>query len=181
MVLASLSARPPSTLDVEHLLETWWRPFVRSGSQESDASISETGKARKSPARKQTKTRTDESVDADAFDPNEFANRVKEDPRFQTFEKKILHVKADWYNKTAFVLWLVERPLTSGQIHRALQALDITGQLARVSTALDKNANSFLTSGQRKKGATVDYRLSAKARADFETWVMKKAEPNGGE
>jgi hypothetical protein len=85
-----------------------------------------------------------------------------------------VHVAADYVNKAAFVLWFVDQPLTSGQIHRILQALDIRNQLPQISRAL-KN-HWFITSGQRERGgAPVAYRLTAKAKADFEQWLMTDA------
>jgi hypothetical protein len=136
------------------------------------------GKAKRTGA-KSTATRTKETDDANSFDPHAFANRVKGDDQIATFQKKIISVKADWYNKTAFVLWFADEPLTSGQIHKALGALGVKGALARVSVALADNMNSFITSEQRKVGVTAAYSLVPSAKTKFAKWLLEEPRVNG--
>jgi hypothetical protein len=70
------------------------------------------------------------------------------------------------------MLWISDTPLTSGQIHRALEALDVRIALPQVSKGLKANISKFLTSAKRQAGGPpATYRLSAQAKADFEKWL----------
>jgi len=110
-----------------------------------------------------------QSADSEsAFDPNSIANQIKERKDFGNLQQKILH-KKDSYNKIALILWISDTPLTSGQIHRVLEALDVRMGLPQVSKGLRANISKFLTSAKRQAGGPpATYRLSAQAKADFE-------------
>ena len=101
--------------------------------------------------------------------PSEIANNIREDEQFSLFETKVIQAAGDPLHKAQFVLWFVDEGLTSGQVHRTLNALNIRVDLPTISRTLKKNY--FLPSGQRGKGAPVTYKLTAKADADFEKWL----------
>jgi hypothetical protein len=108
-----------------------------------------------------------------SFDANAVANSIKNHEQFTTIESKIIHASGDWYNKIAFVLWFVDQPLTSGQVHRALQALHIRSDLPTISKTLKKHISNFLTPNQRQLGgAPATYHLSARAKSEFEKWLL---------
>jgi hypothetical protein len=115
---------------------------------------------------------------ADAeLEPNSIANRIKESEHFQFIEKKIIHVRGDYGNKAAFVLWFANKPLTSGQICRALTALHIKVRLPNISDALKGNSAQLIQSGKRERGAApITYNLTARARSEFEKWLFADGE-----
>jgi hypothetical protein len=166
--------------DIESILDKYWKRSAAAGQFEEpeEETDEETPAAKKKGTRRVRKAPKDKK-DAPPTDPNlephAVANRVKDDANFDRIQKKILHVSADYVNKAAFVLWFVDAPLTSGQIHRILQALDVRAPLSQISTAL-KN-HRFITSGQRKSGgAPVAYRLTGRAKSDFEEWLTTDGE-----
>lgn len=169
--------------DIDQLLEKWWgtrQPTPETSQQRDTGNAGRNRKATRSTSKKTPSSRQSQgSDDPNSFDAHAFANRVKEDDRIQLFQSKIINVRADWYNKTAFVLWFADTPLTSGQIHKALDALDVKGAIQRVSNALARNMNSFITSEQRKAGATPEYRLAATAKTNFEDWLLGATNSNG--
>jgi hypothetical protein len=104
--------------------------------------------------------------------PNRHSIRIRSPIRSKNartlaiFNKRSLK---DSYNKIALILWISDTPLTSGQIHRVLEALDVRMGLPQVSKGLRANISKFLTSAKRQAGGPpATYRLSAQAKADFE-------------
>jgi hypothetical protein len=161
--------------DVDSLLERWWQEhhsLTDTEATDGDTSAPTLLKQKKKRPRSALK---DAVSDADgAFDPNAMANQIKEHQSFDLIAKKIVHARGDRYNKIALVLWIAEKPLTSGQIHRVLEALDVRISLPNVSDTLKANMSKFLTSVQRRAGGPpANYRLSAQAKADFEKWLAQ--------
>jgi hypothetical protein len=96
---------------------------------------------------------------------------MKDNARYQEFAAKILH-QSNRYNKVAFVVWFVDQPLTSGEIQKVLSALDDKMSLPNVSMTLkNESAKFMLTSVRTSGGLPPKYKLTAKARADFENWL----------
>ncbi|MHC4054681.1 hypothetical protein [Bradyrhizobium sp. 25ACV] len=158
--------------DVDALLERWW--------QDSDLPFKPAPEGAKATLERHKQKRTrqasrpiDDNADG-AFDANATANEIKEHAIFDRITSKIIHAKGDPFNKVALILWISDQPLTSGQIHRTLEALAIRIGLPDVSKTLKKYMSKFLTSAQRRAGGPpATYRLSAQAAADFENWLMK--------
>jgi hypothetical protein len=108
-----------------------------------------------------------------AFDPTAIVNRIKEDERHETFQKKIVQVRGDPYHKAAFVAWFADTPLTSGQIHKVLEGLGVKVSLPRLSGTLSENSHDLITSGKRSRGgAPITYHLSSPAKTAFESWLL---------
>ncbi|MFT4122115.1 hypothetical protein [Bradyrhizobium sp.] len=151
--------------DVDALLERWW------DENGSSTKVDSTDVEIEAPKKKQLRSiqRKTESNTENAFDANALANQIKERQDFDRLTKKVIHAKGDRYNKVALVLWAAGEPLTSGQIHRVLDALDIRISLPNVSNTLKANMSKFLTSVQRRAGGPpASYRLSGQAKVDFE-------------
>ena len=99
-------------------------------------------------------------------DPADWANKIKDDSRFETFEEKILH-KKDVYNRTAFVCWyLKDDYLTSGDIQKILNSLGVKIDISAVSHCLSDNSREFLT--KSGTGRTKLYQLTGASRKGFE-------------
>ncbi len=168
--------------DVAEFLEKWWTPEAQSNEDE-DTTIVRDSSSHNSKRTKKRKTSRESSggIAADKpsdpdRDPNKIANDVKQDAKFSVIEQRIILAPGDIYNKVAFICWFVGRPLTSGDIYRALVALSIKIDLPRVSNILKKNMSNFLTSSKRISGGKpAEYTLSAKAKSDFETWLSSSA------
>lgn len=162
-----------SRADVDALLEKWWSK-TSSGSQDNDAKDSSRNRNPTKSKYKSTKSRTSTSTSDVGFDPNALANEIKQHKNFKEIEEKIVNAKGAHFNKVALILWISEKPLTSGQIHRTLQSLNVKLNLPRVSEALKSNMSKFLTSAQRRSGGPpAEYRLTAPAISEFEKWLLK--------
>jgi hypothetical protein len=144
--------------DVDELLDRWWAQKNREYSPPTSAD--------KDP---------EDHHGASGFDPNRTANEIKQRPDLATVERKIIQAHGSYYEKIAFVLSVVDAPLTSGQIHKTLEALDIRISLPNVSSTLKRNMSKFLTSAQRRKGGEPPtYRLTAQAKSDLEKWLANE-------
>jgi len=161
--------------DIDSILDRWWLggAFLPDDIRDQGENRVTPPAKKKTPrrARKVAKEKKETPPQSPELEPHAVANRVKEDERFDRIQKKILHVAADYIHKAAFVLWFVNKPLSSGQVHKILQALDIRVGQPRVSEALKDH--SFIASGQRARGVSVEYRLTARAKAEFEQWLME--------
>lgn len=165
--------------DVDELLTSWWANEDRGPGDATPTDANAASKIDTKPKLKKRARRLPQapkpSVEGEIalFDTNKIANDIKEDKRFALIQEKIIHGKADYYNKSAFVCWYLNEALTSGQIHKVLLALHIKIDLPRVSEALKKNIGNFITSGKRERGAKAStYRLTSWAHAEFEKWLL---------
>lgn len=162
--------------DVDKLLVKWWGEAPEGspaglGGQRKPPAAARARNARRSPVAG-SGTPPDGS-----FDANEIANRVKDSQDFGAVERRILHVDGDAFHKVAFPIWFVNQPLTSGAIHKILGALHVKISLPGVSKALERNIKNFTTSKRREQGGPpAAYQLTAKARAEFETWLRSSNE-----
>jgi hypothetical protein len=153
--------------DIDQLLERWWQ--LKEVSSAPPLRPNGATKPRRKPAQANNEANTLDS----SLDVNAIANQVKESEHFSSIEQKILHASGQRYNKVAFAIWFVNQPLTSGDIHRLLTALGVRIGLPAVSVALKTNMKKLTTDKARKHGgAPAAYQLTAKARADFESWLL---------
>ena len=88
----------------------------------------------------------------------------------------MLH-KKDVYNKLALVCMYADKPLTSGQVTKVLNALDVKADQGQISNMIKKNSGKFTASAARKKGGVIrpKYKLTSHARSDFETFLNGKS------
>lgn len=150
--------------DVDELLSQFWPHHSHSPTSETPAS---TGGSR----RINNASPTTESPE-DEFNPAEIANRIREHPLHQAIETEILH-KRDIFNKCALVLWATGYPLTSGEIAKVLENLDVRAHLPNISEAIKRNTSQLTKSTARKQGSVPRYKLTSKARSDFEASFNK--------
>lgn len=165
--------------DVDDLLEKWWVPSEQPA-EEDDGDENGTrdpptpNKAKRRRSRSRSSERRHSEGDDSSVDSQNIANSIKEDSRFPTFEKKILHLR-DRYNKVALVVWHAGIPLTSGDIHKTLKALLVRINLAHVSNTL--TSNKFLPDRARARGGPpTRYVLTGAAKAAFESWLTADEE-----
>jgi hypothetical protein len=135
-----------------------------------------TGSQRAEP-RKVAKTKTsrsntgEKSESADSkINAADWANKIKEDDQLKVFEEKILH-KDDVYNKTAFVSWFLEDIfITSGDIHRILEALNVKIEMGTISNCLKRTSRNFIIqNGQSKKAKR--YKLTGPSRKEVQKLI----------
>ncbi len=150
------------------LLERYW------ASEPIDAGSGHGKGEAKPPTKKAVRPKQQANGEAAApkVDANEWANTIKDDPRFDTFQTKVLHQK-DVYNKLAFVAWYIGESihLSSGDIHRILELLGVKLSLPAISTCLSKNSTKFLTAAEKGPGHSTLYKLVSKARKEFGEFV----------
>jgi hypothetical protein len=165
--------------DVDALLKEWWGHERQDDDGEDSvggaAGTGEVKKVRKRRASGRSAPLKQDDQGDPTLDAHEIANAVRRHGKIAIFEKKILHVQGDAYHKVAFIAWLIGKPLTSGQIHRALNQLGVKIDLPRVSKVLKNNISKFITTGQRRPGggAPSGYSLSGAAKAEFERWLVQ--------
>ncbi|MCI9882011.1 MULTISPECIES: hypothetical protein [Methylobacterium] len=146
-----------SRSDVDELLAAWWI-VTDHGVEEAAAKRDELPIGapsiippdRKPVTRKKTAAKRSNSSagqsNASAWDPNDLANKIKEHPNFSAVEKKVIHAENDFYNRSAFIISQADEPMSSGQVHKVLEALHVRVGLPRISTALSNNKRHFITS-----------------------------------
>jgi hypothetical protein len=71
--------------------------------------------------------------------------------------------------RAKFVIWHADAPMTSGQVQKVLQALDVKIDTSTVSRGLSSARTDFITS---EGTFGPEYKLTARARAEFETWLL---------
>ncbi len=154
--------------EVDKLLEDWWKRLnVANPAREAPA-------PKRSPKAKGRTSHSGNGGDGTNFDPIPLTNTIKEDARHSTYEAHVLH-KKDMYNKIALVCLVAGKPLTSGEIAKTLQALDLKADQGNVSRAIKANSGKFLSTSVRKKGAAPPrYKLTSKARKEFDAWLAQQ-------
>lgn len=169
---AEIEAEGPKA-DVEGILQVWWSSLEQR-SPHSDSAPHEQAVDRASPKRSPPKKSNAPSSDDDAtngefkFDPTQAANQIKQHQSFRAFRDRILH-GTNRYNKVALVFYLLEEPLTSGDVDRVLSALGVKIGVGNVSTIIGKHSGDFMNSSPRKAGgAAPKYRLTSHARSELE-------------
>lgn len=103
-------------------------------------------------------------LQSNALAASDLANAIKSRDDFATLRSKFLDVKGQWSDKCRMVAYVAERPISSGDVKRVLEALKVKAELPTISKALSTNASDFLTSGT----SPVFYELTALAKTSFE-------------
>jgi hypothetical protein len=162
-----------SRAEIDEILKTWWysTPAEATPISRPRAARGNQSRLRRTEGTSQGSKANGGDNARDAFDFHGIAMSMKEDPRFSTFENEILHGMDQW-RKVELVLWYVDRPLTSGQIHKILDSLDIKTTLPALSTVLKRKGMNLISNQQRRAGGTPPtYRLTSQAKNEFEKWL----------
>ena len=155
--------------DLDALLERWWA---------SEGLKTQSGTTKSHHAKKKSRAATNpvtasQTRAEDHFDELGVANRLKEEQRFPKITEKVLHAGSQ-LQKVTLVCWYVDSEVTSGNIQRILEMLGVKISLPDVSKILKKHQNKFITPVKRKAGGAIPkYKLTSKARADFEKWLSE--------
>lgn len=154
--------------DVDRLLDTWWG----SEDQQSHNGVkNDTHKPRRKTAGKKAASRSPRanpvSESDHGFDVQALVNKMRDHADFATWETHILH-KRPRAPKVMLVAWFSDALMTSGEIHKVLQELGDTIDQPGVSNTLKDNSSLFQQDVRRKKGSTPRYKLSGRARKEFE-------------
>lgn len=153
--------------EVESLAARFW-PALQSfeGPAVEAPASAPVGTVRAERPRKSTKSRkADVPVQHDdGLDASGIANAIKARADFDNINAKILLVPGRWPDKCRLIAWIAERPITSGDVRRVMEALKIKADLPTLSKALSSNSTDFLTSGT----SPVRYELTSRAKLAFE-------------
>lgn len=157
--------------EVQEILSRWWTPDSAGAEDAQDEEDSSPkADAKLSKARKRRSVRKAEGTSAkDNFDPRSISNAVKEDPRFEKFREKIILGSPNRTMRAKFVIWHADTPMTSGQVQKVLQALDVRIDTSTVSRGLSSARSDFIIS---EGTFGPEYKLTARAKAEFETWLL---------
>ena len=132
------------------------------------------GNRKKVAARRRAPAKTPDSKSpgpaAAGFDAQAVVNALKERPDFGKIEERILHPRS-LGSKVRLILLTVNGDVTSGDITRVLQGLDLKVGLPRVSEKLKTMSGSLIGSTKRGQGVPTRYKLTAPARSEFEGWL----------
>ncbi len=157
--------------EVQEILGQWWKPESFDDDEvDDDGESPAKPDAKPAKARKRRQARkVDNGSVKDTFDPRLIANAVKEDAKFETFREKIILGNPNRTHRAKFVIWHADAPMTSGQVQKVLQALDVKIDTSTVSRGLSSARSDFITS-EGTFGS--EYKLTARARAEFEAWLL---------
>jgi len=113
-----------------------------------------------------------ESVDTESasVDTNDIVNTMKERADFSELSSKVLHAR-DLWDKIRLILYFADSAMTSGEIYRVLQGFDIKTTLPAVSKKLKEMHGQLISSGTRRPGAVIRYKLSGPAKSEAEKWM----------
>jgi hypothetical protein len=153
--------------EVEVLATRFWPALQSFAGTSGDAPLSTPpAHNRAERVRKATKSRKPDTSGQqdDGVDASAIANSIKARADFDLINSKILLVQGQWPDKCRLVAWIAERPITSGDVRRVMEALKIKVDLPTLSKALSANSSDFLTSGSNP----VRYELTARAKMAFE-------------
>jgi len=152
---------------VETIADKWWAALGEGhDSGDTPRPRRKTGAAPHTRKEKTETSNSDESADS-TFDATKTANAIKDHEHHGWFVKEILHKRSLW-KKVQLVLY-IEQDLTSGQIAKVLDELDVSASQPAVSRCLDTNGSSLKRDEARRKGKVPRYRLLAVSRSEFES------------
>ncbi|MBP7704966.1 MAG: hypothetical protein KA105_06730 [Caulobacter sp.] len=157
--------------EVQQILDRWW---VSSAAEEDEPenevpAAKQSGKGEGKARRRRSAPRAASAVAKDGFDPRDIANKIKEDARFTTFREKIILGDANRTQKAKFVVWFSDSPMSSGQVHKVLQAIDVGIDVSTVSKGLSAARSDFIVTDGTYGS---EYRLTARAKEEFEKWLL---------
>ncbi|QYC10349.1 hypothetical protein [Brevundimonas nasdae] len=157
--------------EIQEILDQWWTTDPSAiDDAEDDTDVGNKPETKPAKARKRRPVRKTESVSTkDNFDPRIMANAIKEHAKFEIFREKIILGSANRTQKSKFVIWHADTPMTSGQVQKVLQALDVKIDASNVSRGLSSARTDFITS---EGTFGPEYKLTARARAEFEAWLL---------
>lgn len=161
--------------EVERVLDRWWGPEASSAAEQSSDGEqsgfdSEARKARRAP-RRASRPRATSDQNANGFDADEVVAKMKNDPRYETFVRKVILAPKGRAEKAKLVSWFVgETPLTTGNVQRVLQRLGVKIDPSNVSRAMSGDAkHDYIVT---RTGPQPTYALSITARTNFEQWLL---------
>lgn len=161
--------------EAQALLETYWKPnksSLPSKLESEDAEpVVEKPQSKPRTQRRRSSGKLTGAAAASAasvsIDAQELANKIKQSEHFDSVKTKILDQKADWIQKCRMTAYFSDVPITSGDVHRLMEAFKIRSQLPKLSSTLSQNSSEFLTSGGNPK----KYELTQIATEKFEQWL----------
>ena len=142
----------------------------QKGSHESGSktrgSVDALGRKRQRGAKRETNG----EPDIDGLDLNDLVNTMKERKEFRTISDEVLH-KRDLWNKIRVILFYADTAMTSGELQKVLSAFDLKTDRPGVSNKLKREHSRLVSSGARKPGAVIRYKLSGPAKRVTEKWL----------
>lgn len=102
------------------------------------------------------------------IDAEQFANQLKANGQFTSLWKAVLNTTGNWTDKARLVAFFAERPITSGDVKRVMDALKVKSTLPAISKALSATSSEYLTTGSNP----VSYELTATAREKFQGYLQ---------
>lgn len=164
--------------EVERVLDRWWGPEASSATDrpldiEQPGSEPETKKPRRGP-RRASRPRPTSDQNGNGFDADEVVAKMKNDPRYEMFVRKVILAPKGRAEKAKLVSWFVgETPLTTGNVQRVLQRLGVKIDPSNVSRAMSGDAkHDYIVT---RTGPQPTYALSITARTNFEQWLLDDA------
>jgi hypothetical protein len=163
--------------DVERVLERWWLPdssTVMEGGPDVPPGADSDGKKGRRATRRVSRPRVVSDQSANGFDADEVVAKMKNDPRYELFVRRVILSPKGRAEKAKLVSWFVgDTPLTTGNVQRVLQRLGVKIDPSNVSRAMSGDAkHDYIVS---RAGPQPTYTLSITARTNFEQWLLDDA------
>ncbi|WP_298679922.1 hypothetical protein [uncultured Lentibacter sp.] len=162
--------------EAQALLDAYWKPQPKAHSVANSKNEAAPPLAPKKSRAKRAKSAPTGAAATSAgsisINAQELANKIKTSENFAKIKSRILDVKADWVTKCKLVGHFADEPITSGDVHRTMDALKVKNSLSTLSTTLSNNADKFLTKGDNP----VKYELTSAAETEFLNWLTTSSD-----
>lgn len=150
--------------EVEAILDKWWTstPAIAPANDDADSELEQTPSKRRQAKRKTPRSPSTPRESVSKINAEEVANRIREHPNFTDLNARFILGDAARGERAKFVAWSVgDLPITSGDVHRVMQALGVKFDAATATRAIGDSKNEYI---KDSTGPQTTYRLTTAAR-----------------
>lgn len=161
--------------EIEAILDKWWTttPEGLPTGDEADADPDVAPPKRRQAKRKAPRATNAPRESVSKVNAEEVANRIREHSNFSDLNSRFILGDASRAERAKFVAWAVgDVPITSGDVHRVLQALGVKFDAATATRAIGDSKNEYI---KDSTGPQLTYRLTTAARHAFEQKLNAKS------
>lgn len=154
--------------EVEAILDKWWATdgTTEAANDDGEAEIEQTTPRRKTAKRRVTRAPATPRENASKINAEEVANHIREHAKFSALNAKFILGECSRADRAKFVAWAVgDTPVTTGDVHRVMQALGVKFDAATATRAIGDSKNEYI---KDSSGPQTTYRLTVAARHAFE-------------
>lgn len=160
--------------EIEAILDKWWTPApaIAPANDGVEPEVEPSSAKRRPAKRKSTRPPSTPRETGSKINAEEVANRIREHPNFTDLNSRFILGDAARGERAKFVAWAVgDVPITSGDVHRVMQALGVRFDAATATRAIGDAKNEYI---KDSSGPQLTYRLTTAARHTFEQKLNAK-------